>query len=422
MDVSLGSAGIIPGVVEAQRYRLAILVSHPIQYFVPLFKHLARQPEIDLTVVYCSLHGAEAGRDPGFRRSFAWDVPLLDGYRYKLLRNYWPGQLGEGFFTRLNPGVVREFQRGGYDAVIIFGWRDFTYCLGLVAAYLSRLPWIMGGAGISLFEDDARGLKKLLKKLILGTIFRRTGAFLVRGRSHELSYERYGVTPGRFFFMPMAVDNEFFSIHSDRAKPHRATIRARYQIPSDAVLLLFAGKLLPGKRPQDILAVLARLQAVVPQLCAAFVGEGELRPFLEAEMRRLGLNNAFLLGFKNLSEMPEMYAMSDVLVMPSNHEAWGLVTNEAMATGLPVVVSNRVGASMEIIRDGDNGFVYPVGDIDSLARIVRRVAEDPSLRERMGRRSREIIQGISYDQCVTGILAAVQSLCMQSTGISPRKR
>ena len=330
----------------------------------------------------------------------------MEGYRYKLLRNYWPGRLG-GFFTRLNPGVVWELRPGAYDAVIMPGWSDFTSCLAFVAAYRSRLPWIMAGAGASLFED-ARGVKKVLKKVILGALFRRTSAFLVRGRSHERAYERYGVRPGRFIYMPIVVDNEFFSSHSDRAKPNRAAIRARYQIPSDAVLLLFAGKFVPRKRPQDVLAVLARLQPTLPQLSAAFVGEGELRPFLEAEVRRLGLRNVFLLGFKNQSEMPEMYAMSDFLVLPSSYEPWGLVTNEAMACGLPVVVSSRVGASLEIVRVGDNGFVYSVGDIDALTSVVRRLAEDRSLRERMGRRSCEIIQGFSYDQCVEGILAAVQ--------------
>ncbi len=119
--------------------RLAILISHPVQYFSPLFRRLAEQPEIDLTVLYCSLQGAGTMNDPGFGVSFAWDIPLLEGYRYKALRNFWPGRL-KGFFGCLNPGVITELRKGGYDATIVFGWGSLSTWMAFVGARSAGMP------------------------------------------------------------------------------------------------------------------------------------------------------------------------------------------------------------------------------------------------------------------------------------------
>ena len=257
--------------------------------------------------------------------------------------------------------------------------------------------------------DYADHIPAALKTLLLGSLFRRTSAFLVMGKLNRAFYESYGAPASKTFFVPYPVDNDFFTLRAERAREHREALRARYGIPPEAVLLLFVGKLVRRKRPQDLLAVLRRLQPSLPYLGAVFVGEGELRPWLEAEVARGGMRNTFLLGFKNQTELPEVYAISDMLVLPSMREPWGLVTNEAMACGLPVVVSNMTGAGVDIVRGDDNGFVYPCGDIAALEKIIRRLAADAELRGRMGQRSKEIIRSFSYEQCVEGILKATRS-------------
>ncbi|HEV2493921.1 MAG TPA: glycosyltransferase family 4 protein [Terriglobia bacterium] len=392
---------------KGQAVRLAIVVTHPIQYFAPLFRRLAERAEIELTVLYADLVGAKPYQDPGFGRTFAWDIPLLEGYRYKALKNYRPGRV-EGAFSFLSPGVIPELKKGPYDMVVIFGWSTPVCWMALVGARLRGIAVIIYGDSVTLFENQNGWLKRRIKKQVLGALFRRISAFLTMGTLNRAFYQFYGAPPERFFFCPYPVDNDFFAAGAEQAQLRRDEVRARYGIPADLVLLLFVGKLLPRKRPRDVVAALARLQPYRPTLGALFVGEGELQSAIEADIRRLGIKNTFLVGFRNQTELPEIYAIADLLVLPSEHEHWGLVTNEAMACGLPVILSNMTGASADLVSEGENGFVYRCGDVEALAAAIDKLASDSALRERMGRRSQQIIRNFGYNRCVEGILQAVQ--------------
>ena len=391
---------------RSRPFRLAIVVTHPIQYFAPLFKRLAQRSEVELTVLYSSLMGAEPYHDPGFGMTLSWDIPLLEGYQYKILRNYGPGKIASRL-SFLSPGVISEIGGGRHDIVIVFGWNLLTYWMAFASARLAGIPFMLYGDSISINEGRHTWLKATVKKLFLRSLFRRASAFLFQGTFNRMFYQSYGAPPGRFFFVPYPIDNDSFAAKAEQARQLRGELRARYGIPADVVLLLFVGKLLPRKRPADVLAVLKSLQPALTNLGAAFVGEGELRTALEAEIARQRLKNTFLLGFKNQGELPELYAMSDIFVLPSQYEPWGLVTNEAMACRLPVVLSNMTGASGDLVKEGQNGFVYACGDVEALACAVQELAVDVSLRQRMGQRSFEIIQGFGYDRCVEGILEAV---------------
>jgi glycosyltransferase involved in cell wall biosynthesis len=261
-----------------------------------------------------------------------------------------------------------------------------------------------------LLDQESRWLKAWVKKVVLTALFRKIKSFLVTGPFNRKFYEKYGVSPERLFFAPLAVDNEYFRQRAELARARRNQLRARYGIPAHLVLLLFVGKLVPWKRPLDIVALLKNLQPEFPDLGAAWVGDGEMRPCLEAEIARQGVKHTFLLGFKNQSELPDLYAMSDVLVLPSWHEPVGLATNEAMASGLPAIVSNRTGVwgPGGLVREGETGFVYPAGDTGALAAAVRKLAGNPGLRRTMGQRATEVVQEYGYERCVAGILAALQ--------------
>ena len=398
------------GASGARPYRLAILVSHPVQYFAPLFRRLAQQPEIDLTVLYCSLYGAKTVKDPGFGMTITWDIPLLEGYRYKELKNYWRGQ-PKGFFSYISPGVITELRKGAYDAVIVFGWGDLTSWLAFAGASFTGVPWVLYGDSIILYEDGKGWLKQQVKRFVLGTLFKKTSAFLTMGKLNRLYYRRYGASPDKFFFMPYPVDNQFFHERAMPAKRRREELRAQHGIPSGAVLVLFVGKLVARKRPQDLLAALQILQPSIPELAIAFAGEGELRASLEARIS--GLKNIYMLGFKNQTKLPEVYGMADILVLPSSEENWGLVLNEAMASGMPVIASDKTGAAADLVKSGENGFVYPCGKIAALAEAIRKLAADPDLRQRMGTRSHDIIQDFGYEKCLEGIVRAVKFIDRQ---------
>lgn len=395
-------------------FRLAIVLSHPVQYFSPLFRRLAQRPEIDLTVLYSSLEGALPAKDPDFGITVAWDTPLLEGYNFKTLRNIGRGMGGKSW-TYASPGIAAELWRGRYDAVLVYGWGDASARLAILTAWIGNIPCMLTGDSNYLYIEDIPWPKAHVKKVVLEMLFRKINAFLVTGPFNQRFYENYGVNKDKFFFAPLAVDNDYFTERAELARDRKCELRARYGIPSDVVLLLFVGKLAPWKRPLDILRALKNLQSSFPNLGAAWVGDGQLRPHLEAEIAKLGVKHAFVLGFKNQTELPDLYALSDIFVLPSWRDNMPLASNEAMASGLPAIVSNRTGVwgAGGLVRDGETGFVYAAGDTGALSEAIRRLVMDPGLRQVMARRATEAVQGFGLDRCVDGILDALRCTVKQ---------
>ena len=409
-----GKAG--PSLENSHPFRLAIVLSHPVQYFSPLFRRLAQQAEIEITVLYSTLAGVLPARDPDFGVSVSWDVPLLDGYKHKTLKNYWPGTPRKSW-TYICPGVIKDIRHNKYDAVLVYGWGDLTAWMALASARVRGVPCLITGDTVSFYDRDNSTLKAFLKKVVLKLLFRNIQAFLVTGRFNRAFYEDYGVPANKFFFVPLAVDNDYFARRAESARARKSELRARYGIPADMVLLLFSGKLISRKRPLDVLHALRSLQADFPNLGAVWVGDGELRPHLEDEIARNGVRHAYTLGFRNQSELPDLYAMSDIFVLPSMRDPMPLVTNEAMASGLPVVASDRTGVwgPSGLVRDGETGFVYPGGDAAALASAIRKLLVDGQLRDSMARRASEVVREFGFDQCVRGILGALKSVAHRKT-------
>ena len=385
------------------------MITHPIQYFVPLFRRLAEEPRIDCTVLYSSLMGFQTYSDPGFGLKVKWDVPLLEGYHYRVLPAYFSENI-RSFFSCTSPQVVAELSKGTYDAAILFGWGQLTSWLAFLGAWLGRVPVMIYGDTNALYESSKSRFFQLVRRPLLARLFRRVAAFFVTGTFNRQFYESFGVQPQKCFFVPLAVDNDYFAGRAASVKSRRDEFRARLGVAPESLVLLFVGKLVPWKRPQDLLYAAFSLRESVPHIAVAFAGEGELRPFLESEIKRLALKNVHLLGFKNQSELPEIYGISDIFVLPSSRDPRGLVTNEAMACSLPIIVSDRTGVwgDGDLVRDGENGFVYACGDVGALGQAIRRLVTEPGLRERMAARSQEIISGFGYDKCVEGILKALE--------------
>jgi len=383
------------------RHRLAIVASHVIQYQDPFFRLLAADPEIDLEVLYCSPQGAVNYRDEDMKTTLRWDVDLLQGYRHRFLRNA-SRDLNRGFWRLVNPGIVPALARGRFDAVIFMtGWGSFTAILGMLTCRMARIPFFLyGDSSFPPPEDSIRGR---LRAGVLRALFGLTTGFMVSGTLNAAYYQHYGADPERFFLLPWAVDNERFA-RACRLEPgEREAMRARYGFRPDQMVMVFSAKLVPRKDPMTLLRALAQMQHR-HRAAILFLGDGELRPELEA----MAGDNVHFAGFVNQTDLPKHYAIGDLFVLPSLYEPRGAVINEAMACGLPVVVTDRCGSIGDIVQDGDNAFVYPAGDAAALAAILDRLAADESLRARMAARSREIIAGWSFARGVEGVRAAMQ--------------
>ena len=386
------------------RYRLAIVASHVIQYQDPLFRLAAKERDIDLTVIYCSSAGAEIYRDEDMKTTLRWDIELLHGYRHITLRNF---GFGDGYTRLINPGIVPAIVRGRYDAVIfMLGWGSISALLGIAACRSSQTPFFLYGD--SSFPPPEDSFRANVRARFIRAIFRLAAGFMNSGVLNAEYYRHYGADSKTFFLLPWAVDNERFEAASRFAPGERDAMRGRYNLEPSTVVFLFSAKLVARKDPMTLLRAYEQMR-FRNRASIVFMGDGELRPALEAFAREHGLERRVrFTGFVNQLDIPKHYAMCDVFVLPSIYEPRGAVINEAMACGLPVIVTDRCGSIGDIVLEGENAFIYPTGDASALARAMDTLTEDDALRERMAHRSREIIRTWDFARGVQGIREMLQ--------------
>jgi glycosyltransferase involved in cell wall biosynthesis len=394
-----------------KQYKLLFIGSHVIQYYGPLFRMLGAHPRVDFRVLYCTRLGAETYLDHDLGVRLKWDVPLLEGYQFRFLKNYTPRD--RGFFRHVNPGIIPALWHERPTAVWVSGWGTLSMWITYVACWFMRIPYFVYGD--NTFVVERSGPLGWIRRQILQWLFRNAGGFLLQGIMNGDYFAHYGADRRKFFLVPYAVDNERFHRDSRMIADERRRRRKALGIDPDRVVLLFAGKLIERKNPVHLLQAVQRMRTR-DKVAVLYLGDGRARSDLEQYARDNGMQHVHFTGFVNQSEMPPYYALADIFVLPSSLDPRGTVTNEAMACELPVVISNMVGIYGEgdIVRDGDNGFVYQVGDNDRLATLLDRLVEDPELRRRMGERSWEIIRRWSFDRDVEGLL---QALAFVSDGI-----
>lgn len=372
--------------MKQRRHRVLLVCTHPVQYFAPILQRMAEHPNLDIQVAYCSLQGAQPAMDPEFGIDVAWDVPLLEGYPWVQVRNRsWRGGLGR-FWGMFNPDLWSMVRNGAYDAVILLtGYRYASFWIALAAAKLSGKAVIFGTDASDLRARDGRRWKSAVKQWVWPILFRQADVVIVPSTRGVELMRSLGLSADRIVLTPYVVDNEWWSEHA--ATVDRIAVRRAWGVPEEAPIVLFCAKLQSWKRPLDLLRAFAASD--VPGAHLVFAGEGPLREELKTEARSLGLNGQVLfIGFANQTQLPEIYRASDLMVLPSEYEPFGVVVNEAMLCGCPVVVSDRVGAGYDLVSTGQNGFVFPFGNVDSLAAILRKALMAPNRLRELGEAAR----------------------------------
>jgi glycosyltransferase involved in cell wall biosynthesis len=392
-------------------YRVACLVSHPIQYQAPLFRYLTARPGIALTVFFLSDLSVHAYRDSGFGLDVKWDLPLLDGYQHEFLPRIGSSR-GLSFWRPWTFGLRARLRRGQFDALWVHGYAHRGCLAGIAAAKSLNIPVLLRGES-NLLSETGDALKLGVKRIAMPALLRTIDGVLSIGRLNRDYYLRYGFGSQRIFPMPYAVDNEFFRTAAERARPNRERLRGELGLKPGPAVILFASKMQPHKRAGDLLEAYARLSpdgVAEPEPYLVFAGDGEERANLERRARELKWDSIRFIGFRNQSELPPLYDLCDVFVLPSDREPWGLVVNEAMNAGKPVIVSDRVGAGPDLIDDGVNGFVYPARDVAALTARLRQLIDSPEHRAAMGARALEKVARLDFAANRDGLLAALDSI------------
>lgn len=361
------------------RTRVLVVATHPIQYQAPLFRALARSTTIDVTVAFLE-RSNEPRRDRGFGIEVQWDVDVLEGYRsleLDVVRR--SDQDPSAFMARRVVSPLRQLRALSPDVVLVLGWNQIGLLQMWGAARFLGVPVLVRGDSN---EKTARaGYKRLLQRALLAT----ASGFLAVGKSNRAFYRARGVPDARIVMAPHFVDNRRFSDDSQRETVGAA--RNAVGVPHDDVCITFVGKLEPIKRVPDLLHAVAQLPDILRQRTTLLIaGTGPDEPALRQLAASLALRCVWL-GFVNQSSLPAVYRAADLLVLPSTHETWGLVANEAMACCVPVVVSDRVGCADDLVVNGETGAVYPMGDVSALSAVLAGLLRDPAGRGSLARRA-----------------------------------
>jgi len=389
-----------------KKLRVLLLCTHPVQYGSPMWRLMAQRPELEILVAYCSLRGAEAHMDPEFGVEVAWDVPLLDGYPWVQLRNFSPRPAIGGFFGLINAGVWRLIRSKKFDAVIVFtGYICATFWIALAAAKIRGIPLLFGTDAHDLNPRNQSVWKARIKRHLWPRLFRMADVVIVPSSGTVALMRSLKIPPERVMLTPYVVHNEWWIEQAKHVD--RAAVRRSWNIPADAPVVLFCAKLQPWKRPQDLLRAFAR--ANVPGSYLVYAGDGPMRAPLEAEAQALNIaGRTRFLGFVNQSALPQVYCASGPLVLPSEYEPFGVVVNEAMLCGQCAIVSDRVGAKFDLIREGETGFVYPCGNVDALASLLRHILSDRDALHRYGESAKQRIAEWSPRAYIDSFVCAVR--------------
>jgi glycosyltransferase involved in cell wall biosynthesis len=384
-------------------YRVLFIGSHPVQYQAPLFRRMAKHPSLDLQVAYCTLRGAEAGYDPEFGANIQWDVPLLDGYSWTHSPNHGSG--AESFFGLFNPGLWNLIRSGNFDAVVCYlVYLRASFWISYLAAKISRTAFLFGTDAHSFIARDGRAWKVLFKKVFWRRFFGLADQVFARSNRARDLLLSIGIPNEQISLVSYVVDNDWWAAQS--AKIDRDAVHASWGLPPGSAVILFCAKLQPWKRPLDVLEAFGELKR--SETALVFAGDGPLRAELEKRASELGLGaRVRFLGFVNQSQLPAVYAASDVMVLPSEYEPFGLVVNEALCCGCPVIASDRVGATRDLITPLRQDFVFPCGDVEALAGILDVAFAKPALLKELGRQGAAHMRTWSPDNYVAETLAAI---------------
>ncbi|HEX5397667.1 MAG TPA: glycosyltransferase family 4 protein [Verrucomicrobiae bacterium] len=335
--------------------RVAFIVSHPIQYYAPLHRWLARRADLQIRVFFTFHGGEKAQRDKGFGKDIAWDIPLTEGYDFEVVPNGARNPGTHHFWGLRNPLLVESLLAWKPDVVHVTGYAYASHLQTLRSLHRQQVPVLFRGDS-HLLDERQHGWRWQLKRTLLRAIFKWPKAFLCVGRANKDYYRAFGVSESRLFDCPHSIETERFAEPDGELEQAAKAWRRELGVREQQKVVLFAGKFEDKKRPVPLMR--AFLECELQEAILFMVGDGE-HGVAVRELAGQHPERFRVLPFQNQSKMPVVYRLGDLLVLPSSHgETWGLAVNEALACGRPALVSDRVGCHPDVVRPGVNGDVF----------------------------------------------------------------
>jgi glycosyltransferase involved in cell wall biosynthesis len=382
--------------------KLAIITTHPIQYYAPVFKLLQARENISIRVFYTLGSGSKF--DPGFGKNVKWDIPLLDGYDYEWADNAASDPGTRRFMGIVTPGLTAQINEWKPDALLVYGWAYHSH-LNAIRYFKNKIPVYFRGDSTVLIEP--KGIKGALKYIFLRWVYSHVDYAFYVGVNNRRYYEKYGLKDEQLSFAPHAIDNDRFKIdHADEV----SELRSALKIKEEDILILFAGKFEPVKNIEFLLSAFVYLKR--PGVHLLLVGNGIDEAALKAQAAATEMaDNIHFLDFKNQSYMPVLYQAVDLFCLPSLSESWGLSINEAMACGKAILASDKVGCAADLVKEGLNGCIFKTGDMNSLTEKLQLLTGDKNLLLKYGGQSKKIIKDWNF----TNIAGAIENKVLHET-------
>jgi glycosyltransferase involved in cell wall biosynthesis len=405
--------------MAAKRTKLAYLVSHPIQYQAPLLRYLTEHTDLDLEVFFMSDFSLRAYEDKEFKTQVEWDVPLVEGYKHRFLKGIGPDSDVELLWP-ISESLGRILKREGFDALWSHGYHHQNSIRAIVSAHRAGIVTMTRS---DIFEGSVqgKGLKRRVKDALVQRLFRHIDLFLAVGKRNKDYYLKQGVPESKIFTLIYAVDNQWFRDRCEAAAPKAEEIRSSLGIEPDQQVVLYASKLIKRKNVLDLAHAYEKMVRNWPgsqKPALVIVGDGELRPELEKWMGEAALDSVHFVGFKNQSELPAYFKLADLFVLPANAEPWGLIVNEVMNASLPVIVTDEVGCSDDLVLKGKTGAIVKAGDVDELSSTMFQLLQDRPGLEQMGTKASDHIQNCGFEQNAMALKEALASRGLSMT-LSP---
>jgi glycosyltransferase involved in cell wall biosynthesis len=395
----------------SDKIRVAIVVSHPIQHFVHLYRALAKESVIELLVIFASDLGTRSYFDTGMNVEITWKTDLISGYKSIFLPE--AREISKtGFWSVNNPSVTKALNEFHPHVVQTHGYSNCTVLRALIWCKFHGIPALIWSDSELIRSRSL--MKRCLKQIVLRPLLALYSAILTVGENNEAYYQNYGVDEKIMFRTPFTIDEDSFSKAMATRNEIRMRGRGELAIPEDAFVVLMVGKLIEFKRPGDLIEAIQRIESLNNRgraVYALFAGDGSIRGELEVRAEGIADKCRFL-GFVNVDTLPDYYVMSDALVHVSEIDAHPLSNSEAIFSGLPLIVSDHIGTigKTDIARPGTNAIVCQCGDVQAIADSIMRLAEDRSLYDRMKNASLKIATELGVEASVRGFLSAVRAV------------
>jgi glycosyltransferase involved in cell wall biosynthesis len=374
---------------------LAIITTHPIQYYAPVFKLLHERKQINIKVFYTWGESAADKYDPDFGKKITWDIPLLDGYPYEWVHNTSPDPGSHHFRGIINPRLIEQVNTYKPNAVLVIGWAYKSH-LKAICHFKNKIPVLFRGD--STLTDETSVLRSTLKFVFLRWLYRHIDHAFYTGTKNKAYFKKYGLKESQLTFAPHAIDNDRFSSERD---DEVLKLKQSLDLVHTDLLVLFAGKLEEKKDPELLFDAIININD--PKIHLLFAGNGVLEKSLKSKAK--SYNKIHFLDFQNQTYMPVLYQACDLFCLPSKGpgETWGLAVNEAMACKKAVLVSDKCGCAIDLVEDEKNGAIFRSGDMNDLILRLRQLIENKNLLNKYGQNSGSIIEPWNFSHLIKAI-------------------